>query len=136
MKTCGKCKIEKRIKDFGKNKLREDGLQAYCKVCCKERDKNSYSKRKNYYTKASREAYLRNRSFVNRWKKIYGKCVDCGNEDYRVLDFDHIEDNKLNNVATLVNGHGLKTIKNEIRKCEIRCANCHRVKTFERKMLL
>lgn len=60
------------------------------------------------------------------------KCIDCGEKDPIVLDFDHIDkNNKFKSVAKMLCGHySFKTILKEIGKCEIRCANCHRRKTY------
>ena len=56
-------------------------------------------------------------------------CVDCGETDPRVLDFDHIN-NKKYNVSTLISKeYSWESILEEASKCEIRCANCHRKKT-------
>jgi len=56
-------------------------------------------------------------------------CVDCGESDPRVLDFDHIN-NKKHNVSTLLRKeYSWESILEEASKCEVRCANCHRKKT-------
>lgn len=56
-------------------------------------------------------------------------CVDCGETDPRVLDFDHIS-NKSHNVSTLLRKeYSWSSILEEAAKCEVRCANCHRKKT-------
>ena len=55
-------------------------------------------------------------------------CVDCKEDDFIVLEFDHITD-KEHNISNMVNSHSLNKIKEEIAKCEVRCANCHRRKT-------
>jgi hypothetical protein len=39
MKTCIKCKVEKELKDFSKNKASKDGCHKYCKECDKKRAK-------------------------------------------------------------------------------------------------
>lgn len=63
--------------------------------------------------------------------KVQSGCVDCGNKDYRVLDFDHVRGTKL---FSLHSAHrALKSIYAEIEKCEVRCANCHRIQTYERR---
>jgi len=63
-------------------------------------------------------------------------CVDCGEGDFRVLDFDHIDPNdksEIGGVAQLLwRNCSLKRIKAEIEKCEIVCSNCHRIRTAER----
>ena len=55
-------------------------------------------------------------------------CVDCGEKDPIVLEFDHLKD-KLIEVSRLVQYTSMNKMQNEIEKCEIRCANCHRRKT-------
>jgi len=62
-------------------------------------------------------------------------CVDCGyNESPYALQFDHISDNKKANVSNLIRSdYSWVTIKAEIDKCEIVCANCHAVRTHKRK---
>ena len=60
-------------------------------------------------------------------------CVDCGEDDYVVLEFDHREDSvKHTEVATMVgDGVGWAKVEAEIAKCDVRCANCHRRRTAE-----
>jgi hypothetical protein len=56
-------------------------------------------------------------------------CVDCGESDTEVLDFDHLRD-KTSDVSTLIQSSvSWKTLAEEIAKCEVRCANCHRRRT-------
>jgi hypothetical protein len=60
-------------------------------------------------------------------------CVDCGESDRIVLTFDHVRGEKSNDIANMVRGGAsLETIRIEIEKCEVRCFNCHAVKTHER----
>lgn len=56
-------------------------------------------------------------------------CVDCGEADVAVLDFDHRSD-KTANVSTLArNECSLARLDAEIARCDVRCANCHRRRT-------
>ena len=61
------------------------------------------------------------------------RCVDCGENDPVVLDFDHKDPkDKTRNVARFLSGHySWESVLKEIEKCEIRCANCHRRKSYE-----
>jgi hypothetical protein len=60
-------------------------------------------------------------------------CVDCGERDIRLLEFDHVQGHKMANISRLLTqGRNWSIIEAEIAKCEVRCANCHRIKTFER----
>lgn len=57
-------------------------------------------------------------------------CVDCGIDDPRVLHFDHVRGEKSRAVSDLVRRyHSLKRVQEEIKKCDVRCANCHAIKT-------
>lgn len=61
-------------------------------------------------------------------------CVDCGEKDLRVLDFDHVRGVKIDHIGRMVSGYcSVSTLYAEIDKCEVRCANCHRRITSERK---
>lgn len=54
-------------------------------------------------------------------------CVDCGEDDPVVLEFDHVQTDKVASISDLVHkGYKLELIVAEIEKCEVRCANCHR----------
>ena len=72
----------------------------------------------------------RNYAFLWRYLKIFGKCIDCGITDDRVLEFDHVIGDKVSSVKRLADSlASLDRIKTEIRKCKVRCCNCHRIKT-------
>lgn len=75
----------------------------------------------------------RNRKYVD---DILGNssCIDCGNNDPRVLEFDHVRGTKLGHISHgIKNAWNLTKLKEEIDKCEIRCCNCHRIATIERR---
>ena len=74
------------------------------------------------------------REFTRKYKAIHG-CRECGNKDFRVLDFDHIDASKKEfGICQLWKySSSLELLKNEIRKCQILCANCHRIKTYEER---
>lgn len=61
------------------------------------------------------------------------ECLDCGENDPIVLDFDHTEPKKkYKSISKMLSGHwSWLSITKEIAKCEIRCANCHRRKTYK-----
>lgn len=58
-------------------------------------------------------------------------CVDCESADIESLDFDHVlPSTKTANIADMVrDGKPLDRIRDEVAKCEVRCANCHRRRT-------
>ena len=96
--------------------------------------KTHYERNRQWYINRAQERKHSLKSFVDSVKK-QGSCVDCSNSDYRVLEFDHLPQFKKDKNISLAwqLGWGLERIKNEIAKCELRCANCHRLKTLERK---
>jgi len=135
MKKCSRCKIDKELSEYNKNKSKPDGLQTFCRECAHEKFKDYYESNKDYHKQAiyDRRDKLKNKSraFLVDYFQTHS-CVDCQNSDIRVLEFDHLG-NKIKGVGRLVaEGYSLEVIKEEISKCEVRCRNCHQIKTFER----
>lgn len=63
--------------------------------------------------------------------KLIAGCVDCGYRASAVaLDFDHVRGEKRFGLAE-AKSRRLEEVIAELEKCEVRCANCHRIKTFE-----
>ena len=61
-------------------------------------------------------------------------CIDCKNMyPHYMLDFDHVSNNKTNNISFMARWYSVEDIENEIAKCEIVCANCHRERTYKRQ---
>lgn len=62
-------------------------------------------------------------------------CVDCGEADPIVLEFDHRGDKRFEIGSAVKRGRGIKRIAEEMAKCDVRCANCHRRKTYAERGL-
>lgn len=60
-------------------------------------------------------------------------CVDCSESNPVVLEFDHVRGEKKFIISKAVSGstRSWKLIKEEIDKCDVRCANCHRIRTAQ-----
>ena len=71
------------------------------------------------------------RAYITAYLKD-NPCVDCGEADPVILEFDHVRDKDFNISDAARKGVSMKKLKDEIAKCEVRCANCHRKKTYQR----
>lgn len=91
-----------------------------CPVCNKAFRKR-YKKRGGILSKRLREGYRT--KAINR---LGGKCKDCGNGDPRVLEFDHVEKKSYNISSVCYVG---ERFEQELKKCELVCANCHKIRT-------
>lgn len=75
----------------------------------------------------------RNREVVLDYLKTH-PCIDCGNSDVRVLEFDHVRGTKIDCVSVGVkDSWSVEKLTQEINKCEVRCANCHKIMTDIRR---
>ena len=70
------------------------------------------------------------RRFVLEYLQTH-PCVDCGEADPVVLEFDHQKDKELEIANAVKQGWSIERITKEIMKCQVRCANCHRRKTVK-----
>lgn len=131
VKRCCTCKQIKPLLDFNLHRKSRDGRQGSCREC---------NKAYHYAHHARHMAQIRARTKrfrdENRQRMVayllQHPCVDCGEEDIVVLEFDHLRD-KLANVGTLLHHDAIwARILEEIAKCEVVCANCHRRRTARR----
>lgn len=131
MKQCSRCKETKPLEDF--NRKTGERLQPYCRACQKVKRREWYldNTQRERQRNAERRAAQRdiNREFV--WNYLLAHpCVDCGEGDPIVLEFDHVSGKKEFSVGNAVyRGRSLTSIQEEIGKCVVRCCNCHKRKT-------
>lgn len=129
-KICPSCKQKKVIEDFARNTARRDGRQVHCRACKAYYDHNYYLINKKIHYENVKKYLAENRQRV--WDYLQQHpCIDCGEKDPIVLDFDHFEAKKAMISYMKRNRFSWKSIKNEIKKCVVRCANCHRKKTAQ-----
>jgi hypothetical protein len=133
MKTCGKCKIEKTLESFSwRNKAKGTKL-TWCKLCMSEYDRTRYTTTNRPVEVRANTLLLRKRNV--EWLDAYlsdKACVDCGITDRRVLQFDHRDRaTKVANLSNMSYSYGLDAIMAEVAKCDVRCANCHMIRTGE-----
>lgn len=152
MKICVKCQKEPRA---GKT-------QAYCKACLSDYMKAWRKKNPEKMKAANRRSYEKHREQRLEDASIYrmkhsgeirqaaalsraakrqlidklkaSPCVDCGGSFPPVaMDFDHVRGTKKFNIAK-IGGSQMSTevLLEEVAKCELVCANCHRVRTQQR----
>ena len=119
--------------DFYRQIQNKDGLHRWCKTCVDVYQAEYYQTNKKKLQKQNRKVRLfikRERQlFVLKYLKTH-HCVDCGESNPIVLDFDHVRGKKYNSISFLIEGgYSEENILKEIEKCEVRCANCHRKKT-------
>ena len=120
-KKCSKCDELKDVDDFYKrSNINRDGFTGYCKKCS-----NIYS--------------------IDRLKKVKiemilykgGKCFDCElnheNSNHCVFDFHHLDPNTKDPNFNRIKCQKWDKIKEEIDKCVLLCANCHRLRHYGEK---
>ena len=135
-KVCSNCGEEKDVeKDFSWRDKDRGIRQQRCKNCQSEMSKLHYKNNKRTYNERTRagktRAQAENKLRISLYLSIH-PCIDCGQADIRLLEFDHVNGQKLRGIAHLFSwGFNWNTIETEIAKCEVRCANCHRIKTIE-----
>jgi len=134
-KKCPRCGEIKFFTEYNKSTTRKDGIAVYCTECSKIRGKKYYKDNENRRKQIKDRRYLlklANKQFIKEYLSTH-PCVDCGESDPLVLDFDHVQGEKRFNLARGKDYKELKDLKIEIDKCEVRCGNCHRIKTAKER---
>ena len=126
-KNCLKCGVS--LKNI-------HGHQKYCSMECYEKEK--YERRKGRLlndefrektNKQQRDKRKELIAFLRSYKMKLG-CIDCNYASHHAaLQFDHVRGEKLKNVCHC---KSIESAKLEIEKCDVVCANCHHIRSFER----
>lgn len=136
MKHCPRCNQDKDEAEFGKNKTRPDGLQVQCRACIKLIHRDWYERNKErHYGNVQKRRKLFSDEIVRRltaYLKTH-PCVDCGVANPLVLDIDAGQNAvEFSLRSRLLEGATWAMLLPEIEKCEVRCANCRRLRTAQR----
>lgn len=119
---CKKCLKVKEAINFSLGRGKR-GYHVWCKSCVKEYDTKRYQKSKYKILQQNKEYRQKTRAWYISYKKTL-KCEKCGDTRWYVLTFNHKGD-KLFDVSNYRHFHSLVKLKEEIKKCEVLCANCH-----------
>lgn len=128
-KQCSKCHEVRDLTEFSKKGNRRT-IDASCKPCRRAYNKVHYRKNRQQYLKSATQTRIRVREFLTELKNK--PCQDCGiNYPHYVMDFDHRGDKKfgLNIASWRVKSR--KVLLEEVAKCDLVCANCHRIRTHK-----
>jgi hypothetical protein len=130
---CCRCGQLKTVGEFSFKDQPRGILHSYCRVCHKAWNRGHYERnRDRYIATAKRNTALyqaeKLRQLLNYLRDH--PCIDCGETDPVVLDFDHRDPSlKRMEVGNLVRYAAWATVESEISMCDVRCANCHRRRT-------
>lgn len=131
MRTCARCRRELPLESFGIAN-RERGSRNYsCKECVREYGRRHYAENKAKYLEKARRWEGGMQAMIAAAKAR--PCADCGGKfPACAMDFDHLPGSaKAFNMAA-AKKIGVAKVRAEIAKCEVVCANCHRIRTWGR----
>lgn len=145
-KICTTCKEEKLLEMFSLQREGRFGRNSKCKACKGKREKERYETNVELAREKARERTQqyrlrhpeRNRELVAKRRQQQREfiaarkaelgCGRCGINDHRVLDFHHKDPNEKElAVSQLLSRKGWEAVLNEMEKCIVLCANCHRI---------
>lgn len=134
-KQCTKCKQWKDEEEFSWKNKSEGKRHSQCKECRRKADNQRYKEdvnRRDSVKMVHKNQVKFIRDYIQDVKK-HSKCAICGESRWYVLDFHHIKDKKFTIAQKIPEGCSLDTIKEEISKCIVLCANCHRALHYEER---
>jgi len=138
-RICTGCGLPKPIDEFPIKHKTRGTRRTRCRACRSAYGKLHYQRNRDEYLARANARRTRGRGRSNKyWSYLMSylqahPCVDCGETDPLVLQFDHRDGTtKIDTVGTMVNRANWNTLLAEIAKCDVRCANCHRLRTAQK----
>lgn len=135
-KVCTKCFAEKDIEEFPLRNRFTSRRQSYCKDCRKIYGVEWYQQNKDYQIANAKKRSIEARNAAKEYIWNYlvtHPCISCGESNPVVLEFHHRhgKDKAITEMAAA--GYPIYRIQAEIDKCEVLCANCHRLLTSKER---
>lgn len=131
---CARCNQLKNENDFAGPYSSRPRKDAYCRPCRSEYHREYYLANRPEVLRrnGSRKKEERRRRVTEILEYLKAHpCVDCGETDPIVLEFDHLGDKSFT-VADGMKDKSWAAVLREIEKCEVVCVNCHRRRTASR----
>lgn len=133
-RRCGRCHECKPSLEFAWRRKARGQRDSYCRDCRAAYKQEHYSKNRQRYV--DNAAAWRRRTLDERWEYLRAylaehPCVDCGETDLLVLEFDHLRDKEFV-ISVGITHKPWPAVLREIEKCEVLCANCHRRRSAAR----
>jgi hypothetical protein len=130
-RECGRCHELKPVSQFAWRRKARGQRDNMCRPCRAAYHHEHYLLNRQRYVDQARtrkQALARERTAYLLSYFEEHPCMDCGEDDPMVLEFDHVE-TKAFNIGSALPYRNWKTILAEMEKCEVVCANCHRRRT-------
>ena len=132
---CYRCGKLKRADEFAWRRKNKGQRDSHCRPCRSAYGKEHYAQNRQRYIDQAAKVKRR----LTRERTIYlieffrtHSCVDCGEQDPIVLEFDHLGDKSFA-IGPELSKRSWQSILDEMKKCEVVCANCHRRRTARRR---
>lgn len=133
MKVCGRCGVKKDFEHFSRR--RGNQYQSWCKPCFKSHQTALYQtpKERLRLLTSNKKIRMSRRAFVKQMKDV--PCTDCGHRyPADVMEFDHREPHlKSFGISGGIKHFNTDILAEEMAKCDVVCANCHRIRTKRRR---
>lgn len=134
MKICARCEDELDDSAFYRRSSTKCGLSSWCKDCTRTYENERYGeeyRREQIRLRTQQAVQLKQ---AKLWQYLLDHpCLDCGERDPLVLEFDHRDPRQSKCVTSMIsNSVSWKRILAEIELCDVVCANCHSRRTAAR----
>lgn len=126
-RSCGRCGQAKPLADFAWRRKAREQRDNHCRPCRADYKHEHYAAHRERYIANA----LRRKRSVAAERAVYlvaffrdRPCVDCGETDPLVLEFDHLGQKSFD-IAKGLRDRPWQAVLAEIAKCDVVCANCH-----------
>jgi hypothetical protein len=137
LRKCGRCGELKLLSEFAWRRKRREQRDNMCRPCRSAYHREHYLANRQRYIDQARDRKqalrLERTAYLLEYFTTH-PCTDCGEADPVVLEFDHLDSElKSFDIGQSLSYRNWPSILEEIEKCEVVCANCHRRRTALRR---